>query len=255
MLPAWARFLKRWAAAARSSAGEQAPGGQAAAAAAAMSLWAVILPALSDPSPQVAENAVWAAAALCMLGPQPIKEAVHAAHAALTGLVSSPSVPAAVQRAALAALGAAAEQVRTVVGLPAMESLAQTLITTLQQGPSLGATAAAAEGLGLACQALHRGLAEGGLEGPPRQAVLGMLRSLLGTLCALCMPVLDGAAAAATAAGLPLLQLIMDQRAIDDVELLQAVCSGWLQMLWVWESPWPENFMYLFSNSQMLWLC
>ncbi|GAB4813990.1 hypothetical protein N2152v2_001036 [Parachlorella kessleri] len=249
LLPAWRRFLKRWAAALRAGARQQqqqpASGAEVQAhgpdlGVPAMAVWAAIRPQLSSSSPVVAENAVWAAAALCWVGQQPLKDAVHAVHAELSRLAGEAQAPAAVQRAALTALGALAGHVKSLLGHQEVKALVSILLAALQQGPVSGTAArtaaAAAEGLGLACMELHLQATAGGgsLAGPAGQAVLVMLGSLLGVLCTLSKA--DGCdvasvEAAAAGSGLRLQQTAVDQRAVQDGELLEAVSTGLLHAM------------------------
>eukprot|EP00887_Chlorella_sp_A99_P002269 scaffold10.g2269.t1 len=170
-LVAWRRFLRRWAAALRAAgpagggegAGGKGEGSSTAQHAAVLQIWQAIQPHLCEqpPSPAAAENAAWAAAALCSLGAQPVAHVVAPVHAALTRLLGDGKQATAVRAAAAKALGAVAEPVRLAQGQATLLQLTSSLRQILLERPSGLVTApaltlrdAAAVGLALATRQL-----------------------------------------------------------------------------------------------------
>lgn len=211
-LAAWAAFLRRWLAAVRAAAKQEAADAQRAAAEAAMQVWAAMQPHLDGgaATPAAAANTAWAAAALCGCTLQPLPTLLTAVQGSLSAVASGgPQHPAAAQRAALAALGALAEGARAALGDPILQQLMHLFQRHLAAHQSEPATAAAAAtALGLACRALAcPGGAEAATAGQLSAAAERQLRSGLASLLTLlctAWPAGSGAIqAAASAAGFP----------------------------------------------------
>ena len=200
LLPAWRRFLRRWAAALRAAGAAAAddanPRQQQDAS---LRQWQVVQAGLADTSPVVAENSVWAAAALCGTTAEPTKELVLSVLSTLEALAAAPGQgqppPMAVRCAALCALGALAAVVGRALGLPQLQATALALQGGLLRGGLPALRGSAALGLGSACGQLAA-LAGGGGGGEVGAAVPVLLEMGLGAL-------LGVAAAFEPAAGLP----------------------------------------------------